>query len=168
RVGEVEEYLSFIVKGLARMYFLKGKIEMITNIAKEGELIGASASFLSGKPGAGISAKSEDRKAGSAGDDLFCASKGRMGAGVYAAGYAGAVPAFYRQQSRATDAGAAKVPCLLFEYEAGDFQPAEKSHQKTPCRGATLNLYGLYRRDISGCAREAASIPAELYAAEQK
>jgi CRP-like cAMP-binding protein len=50
RVGEVEEYLSFIVKGLARMYFLKGKIEMITNIAKEGELIGASASFLSGKP----------------------------------------------------------------------------------------------------------------------
>lgn len=50
RVGEVEEYLSFIVKGLARMYFLKGKTEMITHIAKEGELIGASASFLSGKP----------------------------------------------------------------------------------------------------------------------
>ena len=50
RVGEVEEYLSFIVKGLARMYFLKGKTEMITNIAKEGEMIGASASFLSGKP----------------------------------------------------------------------------------------------------------------------
>jgi CRP-like cAMP-binding protein len=50
KVGEVEEYLSFIVKGLARMYFLKGKTEMITNIAKEGEMIGASASFLSGKP----------------------------------------------------------------------------------------------------------------------
>ena len=50
RVGEVEEYLSFMVKGLARMYFLKGKAEMITNIAREGELIGASASFLSGKP----------------------------------------------------------------------------------------------------------------------
>jgi len=50
RVGEVEEYLSFIVKGLARMYFLKGKTEMITNIAKEGELIASSSSFLSGKP----------------------------------------------------------------------------------------------------------------------
>src|SRR5215475_6976898 len=50
RVGEVEQYLSFVVKGRARMYFFKGKTEMITNIAKEGELIAASASFLSGKP----------------------------------------------------------------------------------------------------------------------
>jgi CRP-like cAMP-binding protein len=50
RVGEVEEHLSFIVKGLARLYFLKGKTEMITNIAKEGELIASSSSFLSGKP----------------------------------------------------------------------------------------------------------------------
>jgi CRP-like cAMP-binding protein len=50
RVGEVEEYLSFIVKGLARLYFYKGKTEMITNIAKEGELIASSSSFLSGKP----------------------------------------------------------------------------------------------------------------------
>jgi len=50
KVGEVEGYLSFIVKGLARMYFLKGKTEMITNIAKEGELIASSSSFLSGKP----------------------------------------------------------------------------------------------------------------------
>jgi CRP-like cAMP-binding protein len=49
-VGDVEEYLSFIVKGLARMYFLKGKTEMITNIAKEGDLISSSSSFLSGKP----------------------------------------------------------------------------------------------------------------------
>jgi CRP-like cAMP-binding protein len=50
RVGEVEDYLSFVVAGLARMYFLKGKTEMITNIAKEGELISSSSSFLSGKP----------------------------------------------------------------------------------------------------------------------
>jgi CRP-like cAMP-binding protein len=50
RVGEVEDYLSFVVTGLARMYFLKGKTEMITNIAKEGELISSSSSFLSGKP----------------------------------------------------------------------------------------------------------------------
>lgn len=50
RVGEVEQYMNFIVKGLARMYFEKGKTEMITNIAKEGELISSSTSFLSGKP----------------------------------------------------------------------------------------------------------------------
>jgi CRP-like cAMP-binding protein len=50
RVGEVEDYLSFVVTGLARMYFFKGKTEMITNIAKEGELISSSSSFLSGKP----------------------------------------------------------------------------------------------------------------------
>jgi CRP-like cAMP-binding protein len=59
-VGDVEEYLSFVVKGLVRMYFHKGKTEMITNIAKEGDLI--------------------DREAGAAGDDLFCATKGGMGA----------------------------------------------------------------------------------------
>ena len=50
RVGEVEEYLSFVVKGLARLYFHKGKTEMIINIAKEGELIASSSSFLSGRP----------------------------------------------------------------------------------------------------------------------
>lgn len=50
RVGEVEEYLNFIVKGLARLYFLKGKTEVITNIAKEGEIISSSSSFLSGAP----------------------------------------------------------------------------------------------------------------------
>ncbi len=49
-VGDVEEYLSFVVKGLVRMYFHKGKTEMITNIAKEGDLIASSSSFLSGKP----------------------------------------------------------------------------------------------------------------------
>jgi CRP-like cAMP-binding protein len=49
-VGDVEEYLNFIVKGLARLYFLKGKTEVITNIAKEGEIISSSSSFLSGAP----------------------------------------------------------------------------------------------------------------------
>jgi len=47
-VGEVETYLNFIVKGLARKYFLKDKTEVITQIAREGEMISSSASFLSG------------------------------------------------------------------------------------------------------------------------
>jgi len=48
--GEVENYLNFTVKGLARKYFYKGRTEIITQIAREGELINSSASFLSGAP----------------------------------------------------------------------------------------------------------------------
>jgi CRP-like cAMP-binding protein len=50
QVGEVENYMNFVVKGLARMYFLRDKTEVITNIAREGEFLSASASFLSGAP----------------------------------------------------------------------------------------------------------------------
>jgi len=50
RVGEVERYMNFVVQGLVRMYFFKGKSELITNIAKEGELVSSSASFLSATP----------------------------------------------------------------------------------------------------------------------
>src|ERR1700754_5184790 len=50
QAGEIEHYMSFIVKGLARMYFFKGKSEMIINIAKEGQMISSSAAFLSGAP----------------------------------------------------------------------------------------------------------------------
>jgi len=48
--GEAERYMNFVVKGLVRMYFYRGKTEVITNIAKEGELVSSSASFLSGTP----------------------------------------------------------------------------------------------------------------------
>jgi CRP-like cAMP-binding protein len=50
RPGEVEQYMNFIVKGLARMYFYKGRSEVILNLAKEKELISSSSSFLSGAP----------------------------------------------------------------------------------------------------------------------
>jgi CRP-like cAMP-binding protein len=50
KAGEVEEYLNFIVRGLARMYFYKNKTEVITNIARDGEIISSSSSFLSGTP----------------------------------------------------------------------------------------------------------------------
>jgi len=48
--GEVDGYLNFIVKGLARKYFLKGREEIITQIAKETDLISSSVSFLTGAP----------------------------------------------------------------------------------------------------------------------
>jgi CRP-like cAMP-binding protein len=47
-IGEKEEYINFIVKGLVRKYFYKGRNEIVTHISKEGEIISSSASFLSG------------------------------------------------------------------------------------------------------------------------
>lgn len=49
-VNETEKYLYFVIKGLARKFFLKGKEEVITQIAKEGELISSSVSYFSGMP----------------------------------------------------------------------------------------------------------------------
>ncbi len=51
-IGEEENYLNFVVKGLARKYFYKGREEIITQIAKEGDLISSSVSFLNGSPSA--------------------------------------------------------------------------------------------------------------------
>lgn len=48
KAGEVETSLNFVVKGLARKYFYKGKTEVITQIARENEIISSSASFLAG------------------------------------------------------------------------------------------------------------------------
>lgn len=49
-VNETEKYLYFVIKGLARKFFVKGKEEIITQIAKEGELISSSVSYFSGNP----------------------------------------------------------------------------------------------------------------------
>lgn len=50
QAGEVEIYINFIIKGLARKYFYRSNTEVITQIAREGEIISSSASFLSGTP----------------------------------------------------------------------------------------------------------------------
>jgi CRP-like cAMP-binding protein len=49
-VGEIETHLNFICKGLIRKYFYRQGEEVITQIAKEDELICSSVSFLSGIP----------------------------------------------------------------------------------------------------------------------
>src|ERR1700730_15704294 len=49
KAGEVENYLNFVVKGLVRKYFQKGKEEVITEIARENDIISSSVSFLSGE-----------------------------------------------------------------------------------------------------------------------
>lgn len=51
-IGEVENYIHFVVKGLARKYFYKEGEEVITQLAKEGELISSSVSFLSSQASA--------------------------------------------------------------------------------------------------------------------
>ncbi len=48
--GEVDQYFNFIGKGLVRKYFRKGKEEIITQLAKENEVINSSVSFLTGLP----------------------------------------------------------------------------------------------------------------------
>jgi CRP-like cAMP-binding protein len=48
--GEVEDYLNFIVHGLARKYYLKDNDEVNTQISHEGHIIHAQESFHSRQP----------------------------------------------------------------------------------------------------------------------
>ena len=50
QTGEQEQYLNLVSKGVLRKYFFKGREEIITQLAKEGDLISSSVSFLSGQP----------------------------------------------------------------------------------------------------------------------
>ena len=50
QAGEQEQYLNLVSKGVLRKYFFKGREEIITQLAKEGDLISSSVSFLSGQP----------------------------------------------------------------------------------------------------------------------
>jgi CRP-like cAMP-binding protein len=49
-IGETERYVNFINKGLVRKFFYRNREEVITQIAKENELICSSVSFFSGTP----------------------------------------------------------------------------------------------------------------------
>lgn len=49
-VGEQENYLNLVMKGVIRKFFYKNRDEVITQIACEGDLISSSVSFLSGEP----------------------------------------------------------------------------------------------------------------------
>ena len=50
RAGEVENYFNFIVKGLARKYYLKGRHQHNTQISFEGHMLLSQESFHSRKP----------------------------------------------------------------------------------------------------------------------
>ncbi|RYY12541.1 MAG: Crp/Fnr family transcriptional regulator [Chitinophagaceae bacterium] len=48
--GEVERYLNFVIKGLARKFFRNGNEELITQISLEGHIIHAQGSFHKQRP----------------------------------------------------------------------------------------------------------------------
>jgi CRP-like cAMP-binding protein len=48
--GEVEKYLNFIQSGLARLFFVRGKEEVVMQFTVENEVICCYDSFLSGEP----------------------------------------------------------------------------------------------------------------------
>src|SRR4030088_2425963 len=50
RAGEVENYFNFIVKGLARKYYKRGKDQINTQISYEGHIIHSQESFHSRTP----------------------------------------------------------------------------------------------------------------------
>jgi CRP-like cAMP-binding protein len=49
-IGEVATTVYFVIKGITRRYFLRGKQEVITHLVKEGGLMGSVISFLTGEP----------------------------------------------------------------------------------------------------------------------
>lgn len=50
RKGQVEQYIYIVNSGLLRKYFMKGRHEMVTQIAKEQDLVSSSVSFLAQQP----------------------------------------------------------------------------------------------------------------------
>ena len=49
-IGEVATTVYFVIKGITRRYFYRGKQELITHLVKEGGLMGSVISFLTGEP----------------------------------------------------------------------------------------------------------------------
>ncbi len=49
-IGEVEQYLNYVVKGLVRKYFFRGKEQVIKHLTKEGNLLASSVSYFSRIP----------------------------------------------------------------------------------------------------------------------
>ena len=49
-IGEVATTVYFVIKGISRRYFYRGKQEVITHLVKEGGVMGSVISFLTGHP----------------------------------------------------------------------------------------------------------------------
>jgi CRP-like cAMP-binding protein len=49
-IGDVANTIYFVISGITRRYFFRGKQEVITHLVKEGGLMGSVISFLTGEP----------------------------------------------------------------------------------------------------------------------
>lgn len=49
-IGEVEHNMYFVLNGLVRVYFYRGKDEVVINLVKEGGITGSAQSFFTGDP----------------------------------------------------------------------------------------------------------------------
>lgn len=49
-IGQVSTTFYFVLKGISRRYFYRGKQEVITHLIKEGGMMGSIISFLTGEP----------------------------------------------------------------------------------------------------------------------
>jgi CRP-like cAMP-binding protein len=49
-MGDVSTTFYFVLKGISRRYFYRGKQEVITHLIKEGGMMGSVISFLTGQP----------------------------------------------------------------------------------------------------------------------
>ncbi len=49
-IGDVATNVYFVLKGITRRYFYRGRQEIITHLIKEGGLMGSVVSFLTGEP----------------------------------------------------------------------------------------------------------------------
>lgn len=49
-IGDTEQYINFVFKGLVRIFFLKEKEEIITHIVNEGGIVSSSTSFFTSAP----------------------------------------------------------------------------------------------------------------------
>ena len=49
-IGDIATNVYFVLKGITRRYFYRGKQEIITHLIKEGGLMGSVISFLTGQP----------------------------------------------------------------------------------------------------------------------
>ena len=50
QIGDVATNVYFVLKGITRRYFYRGRQEIITHLIKEGGLMGSVISFLTGEP----------------------------------------------------------------------------------------------------------------------
>ncbi len=50
QIGRVSEYFYFLVKGLARVYYIRGESDVTDYFAQEGQFIGAVPSLFTGRP----------------------------------------------------------------------------------------------------------------------